>query len=113
MMDDVSLAQWIDVGAIEDVPKLGSRVVSSKEGPIAVFRTTDDRIFALRDKCPHRGGPLSQGIVHGSFVTCPLHGWNIALETGEAVAPDLGCAPRISVRVDSGRILLLPPTSEE
>ena len=83
-------ANWLDVGALADIPRRGARVVASREGPIAIFRTTDDRVFALHDKCPHRGGPLSQGIVHGEFVTCPLHGWNIALASGAAVAPDIG-----------------------
>jgi len=112
-MSDDSKAAWVDVGTIEDIPKLGSRVVSNKDGPIAIFRTADDRVFALRDKCPHRGGPLSQGIVHGDFVTCPLHGWNIALETGDALAPDVGCAPRITVRVEAGRIQLRPTIAEK
>jgi nitrite reductase (NADH) small subunit len=105
-MSDVKAPVWLDVGTLADIPKLGARVVSSGEGPIAIFRTADDRVFALRDKCPHRGGPLSQGIVHGEHVTCPLHGWNIALRTGEAVAPDIGCAPVIAVRIEAGRIQL-------
>jgi nitrite reductase (NADH) small subunit len=103
---DLKLAEWLDVGGLVDIPKLGARVVASSQGPIAIFRTADDRVFALRDKCPHRGGPLSQGIVHGEHVTCPLHAWNIALATGEAVAPDLGCAPVIFVRIEAGRIQL-------
>jgi nitrite reductase (NADH) small subunit len=104
---------WLDVGTLSDVPRLGARVVATREGPIAIFRTADDRVFALKDKCPHRGGPLSQGIVHGEHVTCPLHGWNIALATGEAVEPDIGCAPQIAVRLASGRVQLnLPPPDE-
>ena len=71
-MPDVTLAEWLDVGTLEDIPRLGARVVASREGPVAIFRTADDRVFALKDKCPHRGGPLSQGIVHGAQVTCPL-----------------------------------------
>ena len=45
---------WLDVGVLTDVPRLGARVVSTSEGPIALFRTADDRVFALKDKCPHR-----------------------------------------------------------
>lgn len=105
--------EWLDVGLITDIPKRGSRVIASTAGPIAIFRTTDDGVFALKDKCPHRGGPLSQGIVHGAYVTCPLHGWNIALQSGEAVAPDVGCAPRIAVRIEGGRVQIRrPPTKE-
>jgi nitrite reductase (NADH) small subunit len=108
-MTDPTLIEWIDVGALDDIPKLGARVVTSRAGAIAIFRTADDRVFALRDKCPHLGGPLSQGIVHGTQVTCPLHGWKIELETGEAVAPDLGCAPVVAVRVEAGQIQLKIP----
>ena len=84
---------WIEVGTLEDIPRQGARVVRTAEGDIAVFRTLDDEVFALRDKCPHKGGPLSQGIVHGRRVACPLHDWKIHLDTGLAVAPD-EAAPR-------------------
>ena len=97
---------WIDVGMVSDIPRLGARVVRTADGDIAVFRTGDDEIFALRDKCPHKGGPLSQGIVHGKRVACPLHDWKIHLDTGHAVAPDEGCAARFPVSVANGRILL-------
>ncbi|MGE5539354.1 MAG: nitrite reductase small subunit NirD [Gemmatimonas sp.] len=97
---------WRDVGAIDDVPRLGSRVVATTRGPVAIFRTADDGIFALEDRCPHKNGPLSQGIVHGRHVTCPLHNVVIGLDTGEAVAPDRGCARRIAVRLQDSRILL-------
>ena len=97
---------WIEVGQLEDIPRLGARVVRTPRGDIAVFRTADDEIFALHDKCPHKGGPLSQGIVHGKRVACPLHDWKIHLDTGEAVAPDEGCAARFPVRVEDGVIRL-------
>jgi nitrite reductase (NADH) small subunit len=76
---------WRDVGAIDDVPCLGSRVVVMSRGPIAIFRTADDEIFALEDRCPHKAGPLSQGIVHGRHVTCPLHNFVVDLGTGQVV----------------------------
>jgi nitrite reductase (NADH) small subunit len=95
-----------DVGALDDIPRLGARCVTSSAGPIAIFRTADDQIFAVRDECPHKQGPLSQGIVHGNSVTCPLHGWVISLRTGEADAPDVGCAKRHTVHVQNGRVLL-------
>ncbi len=100
------MSDWIEVGTIEDIPVLGARVVSTAEGNIGVFRTVDDEIFALRDECPHEKGPLSQGIVHGKRVTCPLHNWNIELDSGEAVAPDEGCAARYPVKIESGKIFL-------
>lgn len=97
---------WIEIGTLKDIPRLGARVVRLPEGDIAVFRAADDQVFALRDHCPHRGGPLSQGIVHGHTVTCPLHNWNIALETGLAVAPDEGCTARFAVKVEEGVLYL-------
>ena len=105
MADAVCMAQeWIDVGRVADIPRLGSRVVATAAGDVAVFRTADDGIFALRDKCPHKGGPLSQGIVHGKRVTCPLHSWVLELDTGAAVAPDQGCTKTIPCRVTDGHI---------
>ena len=97
---------WVEVGRLEDIPRLGARLVKSKRGDIAVFRTQDDEVFALRDKCPHKGGPLSQGIVFGKRVACPLHDWKISLETGLAVAPDEGCAARFAVEVRNGVVFL-------
>ena len=108
-MDGMMAMAWRDIGRLDEVPRLGSRVVSTPRGNIAVFRTRDDRVFALVDRCPHKGGPLSQGIVHGDRVTCPLHNWVIELNTGEAVAPDHGCAPTIPAQVLQDRILLLLP----
>jgi nitrite reductase (NADH) small subunit len=102
------LTRWIDVGAVTDIPRRGARRVSTPQGDIAVFRTGDGEIFALRDQCPHKKGPLSQGIVHGRSVTCPLHAWNIDLATGEPTGADAGkgCAPTVTVRVENGRVML-------
>ncbi len=92
---------------LTDIPKLGARVVKSAlHGDIAIFRTSTDEVFALLDKCPHKGGPLSQGIVHGKRVACPLHNWNIGLDDGCAVAPDAGCTQSFPVRIDDGAVLL-------
>ena len=102
--------RWIDVGRVEDIPLRGARtVVVEGVDEIAVFRTGDDAVFALINRCPHKGGPLSQGIVHGHSVACPLHNWNIALATGQAQGSDSGCTPTIQVRVEDGRILIAPP----
>ncbi len=103
---------WIDIGTLDDIPRQGARVVRRRDGDIAVFRTLDDELFALRDRCPHKGGPLSQGIVHGKRVACPLHDWKIHLDTGVAVAPDEGCAARFAVRVEGGRVYLAPSPDE-
>lgn len=97
---------WTPVGTIDDIPRQGSRVVKHKNGDIAIFRTLEDELFALIDRCPHKNGPLSQGIVHGKRVTCPLHNWVIDLDTGEALAPDQGCAGAVPLRTVDGRIEL-------
>ena len=106
------MSNWIEIGTLEDIPKLGARVVQHADGNIAVFRTADDKVFALRDKCPHKGGQLSQGIVHGDRVACPLHDWKINLATGIAVAPDEGCAASYPVKIDGEMILLSVTPSE-
>lgn len=97
---------WTEVASLSDIPRLGSRVVQTAKGDVALFRTADDSVFALDDRCPHKGGPLSQGIVHGHSVTCPLHNWVIDLASGEAQAPDIGCVKRTPVRLDAGRVLI-------
>jgi nitrite reductase (NADH) small subunit len=96
---------------LEDIPRLGARVVrSATHGDIAVFRNAEDEVFALEDRCPHRGGPLSQGIVFGRRVSCPLHGWTVELQDGCAVAPDKGCARRFPVNLQAdGTVELVLP----
>lgn len=95
---------WKKLCALDEIPRLGSRVVKSPKGDIAVFRTADDEVFALHDKCPHKGGHLSQGLVAGRVVTCPMHSWKIQLESGEAVAPDKGCATSFAVKLEAGTV---------
>ena len=96
--------RWARVCAVGDIPALGARKLMLGGVPLALFRTAENEIFALRDRCPHKGGPLSQGIVHGEHVTCPLHGWVIGLRAGSAVAPDSGCVARYEVRVGGGDV---------
>lgn len=96
---------WIDIGSIDDVPLRGARKIKTELGCVAIFRTGEEEVFALTDKCPHKGGPLSEGIVHGQSVTCPLHNWVFDLNTGQAQGED-GHVPTFSVQVRSGRILI-------
>jgi nitrite reductase (NADH) small subunit len=100
------MSSWIEIGGLDDIPRLGARVVRRNGTNIAVFRTEDDEVFALEDRCPHRGGPLSQGLVHGCRVTCPLHNLVLDLKTGTAVAPDEGATRTIPVKLEEGRIFL-------
>jgi len=101
------VSPWVAVCGVGDIPRLGARRVARDAGlPVAVFRTAEDKVFALLDRCPHKGGPLSQGIVHGDSVACPLHSWNIGLADGCAKAPDEGCTPKFSCRVEAGQVFL-------
>ena len=98
---------WISICRVEDIPVLGSRRVSRTHGlDVAVFRNDANEVFALLDRCPHKGGPLSQGIVFGTSVACPLHNWTIGLCTGQAAAPDEGCTPKFAVKVEDDQVFL-------
>lgn len=96
----------IDIGSLADIPVQGARVVKTRFGCVAIFRTADDQVFALDDRCPHKGGPLSEGIVHGTSVTCPLHNWVFDMATGVALGADDGQINTYPVRVEAGRIVL-------
>jgi nitrite reductase (NADH) small subunit len=102
------MAEWTSICLITDIPVLGARRVARSEGhPVAIFRNAEDKVFALLDRCPHKGGPLSQGIVFGESVACPLHNWTIGLADGCAKAPDAGCTQRFAVRLDAdGQVFL-------
>ncbi|MEM7290744.1 MAG: nitrite reductase small subunit NirD [Pseudomonadota bacterium] len=96
---------WVAIGSLSDIPKQGARCISVAERTIAIFRTQDDNVFALEDKCPHKNGPLSQGIVHDGCVTCPLHNWVISLQTGEAQGADEGMTQTFPVKLEDDEIL--------
>ncbi len=101
------MSNWIEIGTLDEIPQLGARVVATDIGNIAVFRTAEDKVFAIKDECPHKQGPLSQGLVHGDKVACPLHDWKIRLDTGIAVAPDEGCVATYTIKMDKDIIMLL------
>ena len=98
---------WRAVCHVDDIPPLGARRIAREQGiAVAVFRSASDHVFALLDRCPHKGGPLSQGIVFGESVACPLHNWTIALNDGQAKAPDIGCAVSFACKVEGGAVFL-------
>ena len=98
---------WKTICKVADIPVLGSRRVARENASaVAIFRNSEDKVFALLDRCPHKGGPLSQGIVFGESVACPLHNWTIGLTDGCAKTPDEGCTPRFAVKVDDGVVHL-------
>ena len=100
------MSNWIEVGNLSEIPRAGARVIKTGGTDIAVFRTGDDTVLAVDNKCPHKSGPLSDGIVHGCQVTCPLHNWILDLRTGKALAPDEGRVRTWPVRVSKGKVLL-------
>lgn len=103
----MTASAWTPICPIEDIPALGARRVARAKGlDVAIFRADGDQIFALLDRCPHKGGPLSQGLVFGTQVACPLHNWTIRLSDGQAVAPDEGCTPPFKVKLEGGWVML-------
>jgi nitrite reductase (NADH) small subunit len=100
------MTDWIDIAALEDIAPRGARVIRTALGCVAVFRTASDEVFALDNTCPHKKGPLAEGIVHGNAVTCPLHNWVISLETGQVQGPDNGTVATYPARLQGGRIYL-------
>ncbi len=103
----MSANEWTLICQLTDIPVLGARRVMREQGmDVAVFRNSQDEVFALLDRCPHKGGPLSQGIVFGTHVACPLHNWNIGLCDGQASKPDEGCTPKFSVKLEGGAVYL-------
>lgn len=97
---------WVDIGALADIPERGARMVKTGFGCVAVFRTGPEEVFAASDRCPHKGGPLSEGIVHGRNITCPLHNRVFSLETGAALGADEGHMETYPIRIEDGRLLL-------
>jgi nitrite reductase (NADH) small subunit len=107
LKQETQASTWTRICGVDDIPRLGARVVRRGIAPnIAIFRTATDRYFALADRCPHRGGPLSQGIVFGERVACPLHNTNVDLESGCAVAPDKGEVQSFGIRIEDGFVYL-------
>jgi nitrite reductase (NADH) small subunit len=101
---------WIEIGTIDAIPRRGARCVAVPGGRIAVFRTAEDGIYALENRCPHRGGPLAEGMVHGNAVTCPLHNWVFDLATGQAQGADEGAVRTFAVKLVERRIFIAPDT---
>ena len=100
------MTDWIEITRLEEIPVLGSRIIETDTMSIAIFRGRDDSVYAIKDVCPHKNGPLSQGIMHGTSVTCPLHGWKIDLISGKALGPDEGCTNTFETKVENETVYL-------
>ena len=100
------MTRWVKVAPLNEIPALGARVVRSKEIEIGVFRLADDRVFAINNSCPHKGGPLSEGIVYGDKIACPLHSWKISLVDGKADEPDIGQTACFNTKIEDNIVYL-------
>jgi nitrite reductase (NADH) small subunit len=105
-MSTIIKPKWVDIGSLDSIPVEAARLVKTDSGCIAVFRTSADEVYAISDTCPHKGGPLAQGIVAGKTITCPLHNWVFSLETGKALGADVGAVKTYPLKVATGRVLL-------
>jgi len=98
---------WIRIARSHDIPLREGRAVKVGNLEIAIFNL-GDRFLAVDNRCPHKGGPLADGIVSGAAVVCPLHAWKLSLETGEGL--NTGCASScvktFRTRVEHGVIFL-------
>ena len=98
---------------IDEIPSRGAIRITHGAEKVAVFKSAAEKISALEDKCPHQGGPLSDGIVHGNCVTCPLHNWDIDLSTGLAQGADTGCVKTFDVQVVDRTVFIELQTTAE
>ena len=94
------------IGRLSEIPVGEGRTYEVEGRRVAVFRTRAGQVFATQAECPHRGGPLADGLIGGATVVCPLHDWAYDLATGKALAGD--CDIEIyPVRVaEDGAVLL-------
>ena len=103
---DRNMSNWTEVTPLDSIPALGSRIIETSTDNIAIFKGKDNTIYAIKDACPHKNGPLSQGIMHGDSVTCPLHNWKISLTSGKALGADEGCTNIYETKVEDGMVFL-------
>ncbi|MEM6626287.1 MAG: nitrite reductase small subunit NirD [Pseudomonadota bacterium] len=98
--------QWVEIGRADQIPTRGARLVRIAGKQIGVFKTAGGEVFALDNQCPHKKGPLTEGIVHDTGVTCPLHNWVIDLQSGKARGADEGCVRTYRIDNRDGRLFL-------
>ncbi|WP_246589856.1 nitrite reductase small subunit NirD [Desertibacillus haloalkaliphilus] len=106
-MGKVGSAKRIEVAKVEDLAVGVGKRVELQDEKIALFRLNDDRVHAVQNSCPHKQGPLSEGIVSGDHVFCPLHDWKIDVTDGMVQAPDEGCVKRYDVEVENGTVYIV------
>jgi len=97
---------WHFICKVDEIPRSGGRTVHAGDISVALFRLTDDTVKAIENRCPHKNGPLADGVLSGGDVLCPLHNWRVNLDSGEVAAPESGCVKRFAVKVEDGQIFL-------
>jgi nitrite reductase (NADH) small subunit len=99
---------WLQVCTLHELSRAGVRTLALPELNVAVFRLADGRVFAIEDRCPHRGARLSAGVIYDADkIACLDHGWGIRLADGEAEAPEQGCVLTFPVKVEDGLVFVL------
>jgi nitrite reductase (NADH) small subunit len=104
-------SRWIRVTALENIPAREGRAVQIGDREIAIFNL-GDRLLATSNRCPHKSGPLCDGIVTGNSVVCPLHAWKVSLVDGSVERPSSEkerCIETYPVRVDEGVVVVAVP----
>lgn len=102
----------VRVGHISEFPERRGRVFRMGELELALFRLSDGEVKAVENRCPHKNGKLSEGIVCDHHVYCPLHDWKIDLADGLVQAPDEGCVATYPVTVDASGYVTLTLVSD-
>ena len=97
---------WEFVCDLEDIPARGARTVIAGKMEIGLFRISNGTVRAVENRCPHKQGPLAEGIVSGELVICPLHGWKINMPDGQVQPPDAGCVKVFATRIEDGKVFL-------
>ncbi|HEY3456045.1 MAG TPA: Rieske 2Fe-2S domain-containing protein [Bryobacteraceae bacterium] len=96
----------IMVGPVDEIPLGEGRTFVVGDERVAVFRTRSGQLFAVQAECPHKRGPLADGLLGGTMLICPLHSWKFDLRSGDALMGDCGLRT-YAVRVDeSGQIVV-------
>lgn len=97
----------IEISSVEQLPEKLGKCVKVRDMELALFRSSSGQIYALENRCPHKGGDLSQGIVSGEFVFCPLHDWKICMKDGKVQEPDHGCVKTYKVEMNDDKLFIL------
>ena len=101
------MAEFVAVASTSEVPPGRSKVVVAAGQIIALFNV-DGRFYAMSGTCLHRGGPVGEGELDGPIVTCPWHGWQYDVRTGQNVLNPMARLTSYAVKVENGQVFVAP-----